>query len=322
MESNVIAFPGLGLSFNPSRVAFSVLGKDIYWYGIIIAVGFLLGLTYAVWRAKKEKMDIDAMLDVVLWTTPVALVCARLYYVIFYPSLYHSLYDVIAVWHGGLAIYGGIIGAFLFGTWMCRRKKVPLFKMFDLVALGFMIGQCIGRWGNFINREAFGSTTSLPWGMEITVDGQRTMVHPTFLYESLWNLIGFLLLHKYYDKRKYDGEVALLYAVWYGFGRFFIEGLRTDSLYFFGTGLRVSQLVAALSVVAGLALLIWLRRRLTQGKGLPWEKWEPALAAQPVEEQPAQPEIQRERSALEQLADEMEQAEREAQQADQSKEES
>lgn len=286
---NVISFPGLGLSFNPSRVAFTVLGKDIYWYGIIIGVGFLLALTYGLWRAKQEKIDIDALLDVVLWTTPVAIVCARLYYVIFNPSLYHSFYDVIAIWNGGLAIYGGVIGAFVFGTWMCKVKKLKVFQIADLAALGFMIGQCIGRWGNFVNREAHGGLTDLPWGMELTIDGQRTIVHPTFFYESMWNLLGFWLLNKYYKKRKFDGEIFLLYAIWYGFGRFFIEGLRTDSLYFFGTGIRVSQMVAALSCVAGVILLVYIRRRMKCAPAAVVVEVTEETAALP-EEQPVQTE--------------------------------
>lgn len=261
---NPISFPRLGFSVNPSRVAFSLFGLDIYWYGVIIAIGFALAATYALYRVRQAGIDEDKFFDVLIITTPAALICARLYYVIFELDQYHSLRDVLDVRDGGLAIYGGIIGAFIVGTLVIRWRKLPLFQIFDIAGLSFMIGQCIGRWGNFFNREAHGGPTSLPWGMEVNTPEGRMTVHPTFFYESVWNLVGFLLINRYYKHKKFDGEVFLLYVAWYGLGRFFIEGMRTDSLYFFGTGLRVSQVLAGLSCVAAVVMIAYFRRKLRQ----------------------------------------------------------
>lgn len=260
--NNPISFPRLGFSVNPSRVAFFLFGLDIYWYGVIIAIGFALAVTYALYRMRQEGIDEDKFFDVLLIATPVALICARLYYVLFEIEQYHSLRDVLDVRDGGLAIYGGILGAFITGTLVIRWRKLPLRKIFDIAGLSFMIGQCIGRWGNFVNREAYGGPTDLPWGMEINTPEGRMTVHPTFFYESVWNLVGFLLINRYYKHKKFDGELFLMYVAWYGLGRFFIEGMRTDSLYFFGTGLRVSQVLAGLSFVAAVALILSVRRRL------------------------------------------------------------
>jgi phosphatidylglycerol:prolipoprotein diacylglycerol transferase len=255
-----ISFPGLGITVDPDPVAFTVFGKDIYWYGILITLGFVLGVVYALWRAKKDGLDDDKVFDVIFYTLPFAIICARLYYVIFELPDYHSFMDVISIWKGGVAIYGGIIGAVLFGTLFCRLKKVPIFQMLDVISIPFMIGQCIGRWGNFVNREAHGGLTDLPWRMEIMEGGRMVAVHPTFFYESFWNFIGILLLHRYYPKKKFNGEVFLMYAVWYGAGRFVIEGMRTDSLYLPGTAIRVSQVVAILCVIGGLIGIWWGRK--------------------------------------------------------------
>lgn len=260
MAHSPISFPGLGITVDPDPVAFTVFGKDIYWYGILITLGFVLGVVYALWRAKKEGLDDDKVFDVIFYTLPFAIICARLYFVIFEIDNYHSFMDVIAIWKGGVAIYGGIIGAVLFGALFCRLKKVPIFQMLDVISIPFMIGQCIGRWGNFVNREAHGGLTDLPWRMEIMEGGRMVAVHPTFFYESFWNFIGILLLHWYYPKKKFHGEVFLLYAVWYGAGRFVIEGMRTDSLYLPGTAIRVSQVVAILCVIGGLIGILWGRK--------------------------------------------------------------
>ena len=241
---NHVAFPGLGLDFNINRVAFSVFGKDIYWYAIIIAVGFLLAAAYAIRRAPKFHIKEDNLLDALLCAVPAGIVCARLYYVIFNFDLYRSdPIRILYIWEGGLAIYGGIIGALIAVIIYCKVKKIKVMNMLDLGALGLLIGQCIGRWGNFVNGEAYGTATDLPWRMEIfDVESlSRIAVHPTFLYESLWNLLGFVLLHFRSKHRKFSGEIFFLYVAWYGLGRGFIEGLRTDSLYFMDTGLRVSQ---------------------------------------------------------------------------------
>ena len=256
-----ITFPNLGISVNPSRVAFNVLGKDIYWYGIIIAAGFLLAVIYAMRRAPSFGLNEDNILDMLFVAVPLAIVCARLYYCIFYWDLYRdNPIAILYVWEGGLAIYGGVIGAVIGVAIFCRVKKLPIGPLLDVGGLGLLIGQMIGRWGNFMNREAHGAVTDSFFKMGIAdAAGNVTYYQPTFLYESVWNLVGFVALHFYSKRRKFDGEVFLLYLAWYGLGRAWIEGLRTDSLYLFNTGIRVSQLLAALSCVAAIAVLIYVR---------------------------------------------------------------
>ena len=270
--TNLVQFPGLGLSFELDRVAFSIGGMNIYWYGVCIAVGMCLALVFAFRHSVEFGVDADAMVDVILIGVVMGILCARLYYVALSPYQYHSLKDVLAIRDGGLAIYGGIIGAFLFGGLACKWRKVPVLPMFDLAAMGFLIGQGCGRWGNFFNQEAFGANTKLPWGMisNTTMEyisnhydelGGKVSaldpIHPCFLYESIWCLIGFIILHFYLKHRKFDGEVFLMYTGLYGLGRFFIEGLRTDSLYL--GNIRVSQLVAGTCVLASLVLIIVFR---------------------------------------------------------------
>ena len=256
-----ITFPNLGISVNPSRVAFTVLGKDIYWYGIIIAAGFLLAVIYAMRRAPSFGLNEDNILDMLFVAVPLAIVCARLYYCIFYWDLYRdNPIAILYVWEGGLAIYGGVIGAVIGVAIFCRVKKLPIGPLLDVGGLGLLIGQMIGRWGNFMNREAHGAVTNSFFKMGIAdAAGNVTYYQPTFLYESVWNLVGFVALHFYSKRRKFDGEVFLLYLAWYGLGRAWIEGLRTDSLYLFNTGIRVSQLLAALSCVAAIAVLVYVR---------------------------------------------------------------
>lgn len=256
-----ITFPNLGISVNPSRVAFNVLGKDIYWYGIIIAAGFLLAVIYAMRRAPSFGLTEDNILDMLFVAVPLAIVCARLYYCIFYWDLYRdNPIAILYVWEGGLAIYGGVIGAVIGVAIFCRVKKLPIGPLLDVGSLGLLIGQMIGRWGNFMNREAHGAVTNSFFKMGIAdAAGNVTYYQPTFLYESVWNLVGFVALHFYSKRRKFDGEVFLLYLAWYGLGRAWIEGLRTDSLYLFNTGIRVSQLLAALSCVAAIAVLVYVR---------------------------------------------------------------
>ena len=256
-----ITFPNLGISVNPSRVAFNVLGKDIYWYGIIIAAGFLLAVIYAMRRAPSFGLTEDNILDMLFVAVPLAIVCARLYYCIFYWDLYRdNPIAILYVWEGGLAIYGGVIGAVIGVAIFCRVKKLPIGPLLDVGSLGLLIGQMIGRWGNFMNREAHGAITDGFFKMGIAdAAGNVTYYQPTFLYESVWNLVGFVALHFYSKRRKFDGEVFLLYLAWYGLGRAWIEGLRTDCLYLFNTGIRVSQLLAALSCVAAIAVLVYVR---------------------------------------------------------------
>lgn len=250
-----------GITFHIDRVAFTIPigdGYNIYWYAIIIAAGLLLAMAYAFRRAPQFGIDKDRMLDVVLVSFIAALVGARAYYLIFDGKPITSVGDIFAVRNGGLAIYGGIIGAFLAGFIMCRVRKVNVLAMFDLAALGFLIGQGIGRWGNFINQEAYGTHTDSIFGMTGSIIGDDP-VHPCFLYESFFCLLGFLLLHLVSKKRKFDGQIITLYMIWYGIVRFFIEGLRTDSLKI-GI-LRISQIVSFVAVVAGIIFYFVLLAR-------------------------------------------------------------
>ena len=252
-----ISFPSLGLTLNPPR-NLEIGSFSIYFYGIIIACGLILAVLYASRRCKEFGITEDDLLDGVLWVTPFAILCARAYYCIFSWEMYaDNPVSALYIWEGGLAIYGGVLGAALGVAVFCRIKGIKLPTVLDLVALGFLIGQSIGRWGNFFNREAFGAETDsfLRMGLMSAYTGEITYYHPTFFYESVWNAVGFLLLHKFSKKRKYDGQVALLYAAWYGFGRAVIEGLRTDSLYW--GPFRVSQLLAAVSCIAALSVLVW-----------------------------------------------------------------
>ena len=244
-----ISFPGLGLRMDPSR------------YGLIIAAGFLLAVVYACRRAKQFGLKEDDILDILFVATPLAIVSARAYYCIFNWSLFaDNPISVLYIWNGGLAIYGGVIGAVLAVIVCTRIKHIPARPLLDLAALGFMIGQCIGRWGNFVNREAFGAETDCFLRMGLTdATGHTIYVHPTFLYESVWNLIGFVLLHCLSKRRKYDGQIALGYVAWYGLGRGVIEGLRTDSLYLFSTGIRVSQLLAIVFFAVSVGVIVWVR---------------------------------------------------------------
>lgn len=315
---NHVSFPGLGLEMEINRVAFTVFGVPIYWYGVCIALGLLLGMLYAFRYAKSYGIDADRMVDVIFVSTIAAIIGGRAYYVATAPFEYQSVWEMIDIRLGGIAIYGGVIGAFLMGALMCRLRKVPMLPMFDLAAQGFLIGQCIGRWGNFFNQEAFGGNTTLPWGMisentqqylqsvqqtlaaqGMTVDPSMP-VHPTFLYESIWCGLGFLLLWRYSKRRRFHGEMTLLYVMWYGFERFFVEGLRTDSLMV--GNVRISQAVAALSVVAALVAWVVLRRKY---RGVPLVI--PALPGQEAVSEPAQIEESSE-SAKETVQEEKSQA--------------
>ncbi len=255
----MIQFPGLGLEFNINRVAFSLFGKDIYWYGIIIGFGVLLAFIYGLREAKRVGFDTNAFLDLVIYGIIFAVIGARLYYVIFNYEQYNSFWDIFKIWEGGIAIYGGLIGAITAGYVYCRVKKQNFLLALDVASVPFLIGQAIGRWGNFVNREAFGSETALPWRMTIYNEvGKLVSVHPTFLYESLWNVAGIILLVLYRKHKKFTGELFALYVTWYGIGRFWIEGLRTDSLML--GPIRISQLVALVSVIA--AVYIIIKKRL------------------------------------------------------------
>lgn len=257
LSYTLISFPGLGLELDPpSTIQLGPL--TIHFYGLIIAVGMLLAVLYASKRSKEFGLKEDDLIDGVLWVTPFAIICARLYYCIFEWDQYASNpISILYIWNGGLAIYGGVLGAVIGLSVFCKVRKIKATAMMDIVSLGLLIGQSVGRWGNFMNREAFGAPTDsfLRMGLYDTATGAVEYYHPTFLYESLWNFVGFLLLHFLSKKRKYDGQVALGYVAWYGLGRAFIEGLRMDSLYW--GPFRVSQVLAGVSCVAAVAVLLW-----------------------------------------------------------------
>ena len=256
-----ISFPIFGLEMNPPR-GFSLFGLDIRFYGIIIAVGLILAVIYGLKRKAQFGLSEDDILDGVLAIVPFAIICARAYYCAFsWEQFADNPIRVLYIWEGGIAIYGGVIGAFIGIVVFCLIKKIKLGAVLDLVALGFLIGQCIGRWGNFFNREAFGAETDtfLKMGLYDSVKEVTTYYHPTFLYESLWNVAGFVALHFLSKKRQYDGQIALGYAAWYGLGRTFIEGLRVDSLYW--GQFRVSQLLAAVTCFAAATALVVLAFR-------------------------------------------------------------
>lgn len=271
-----VRFPGLGLDFQLRRWAFEVLGLPIYWYGIIIALAFLAAVLLGLRSCRKYDIEPDNVLDMVLFAAPAAIIGARLYFVIFSWDQYkNNLIDILKIRDGGLAIYGGVIAAVLVAWIYGRVKKMSFLNIMDFAAPYIVLGQGIGRWGNFVNQEAFGTATQLPWrmngdipdkylsGLANTLDPAKWGVHPTFLYESLWDLaVFFFLLWYRKKKKKLSGEVLFLYLVFYGIGRFVIEGLRTDSLYL--GSLRVSQLLSALLVLVFAALFIY--RRLKTSK--------------------------------------------------------
>ena len=256
-----ITFPYFGLEFDPVRVL-NIGPLSIHVYGLLIGLGLMLAVIYGWRRSKEFGIKSDDITDGVLWIVPFAVICARLYYCIFQWENYASNpISILYIWEGGLAIYGGVIGAVIGVAVHCYFKKIKLPALLDLVLLGFLIGQSVGRWGNFVNREAFGAETEsfIRMGLLNAATGQVTYHHPTFLYESLWNAAGFVLLHFLSKKRQYDGQIALGYALWYGLGRMLIEGLRTDSLMW--GDFRVSQVLAGVTAVAAIVTLFVLSLR-------------------------------------------------------------
>lgn len=273
-----VTFKGLEHVFHISKtlVEFQIFGMQISikWYGFLIAFGFLLAVLFGGRIAYKWKMNLDKMIDVLIWGTVFGILGARLYYVIFHLEEYHSLGEALRIWEGGLAIYGGLIGGLGAAIVVCRVNGLNLLNLLDIAGMSFLIGQGIGRWGNFTNQEAFGTNTNLPWGMKSNATmeylfaqqqslSERGMsvdpggyVHPTFLYEFLWCILGFFVLYWIMRRhRRFSGQIILCYAIWYGAGRTVIEGLRTDSLYLWNTNLRVSQVLSILLVLGCSALL-------------------------------------------------------------------
>ena len=299
MKNMPVSFPGLfgDWEFALDPVAIDI-GHGIYWYGVILAMAMLAGLFLAMKQAKHYGLTQDHVLDLVLWAVPACIIGARLYYVIFYLDLYRNTDGslnwgrMVAVWDGGIAVYGAVIAAVIVACLYAKTKKIPAAALMDAGALGLILGQIIGRWANFVNREAFGGVTDLPWRMRVWVSElQYVEVHPTFLYESLWNLIGLLLLLFVVSKgRRFDGENACFYFLWYGVGRFWIEGLREDSLYLFdwtvlGQPVRVSQALSLVLVVGALLVMFYqIRVKKATAKTLWVNRGTKSVALSEVEE--------------------------------------
>ncbi len=284
-----VSFPGFGIEpFHMDRVAFSIGKLDVYWYGVIITAGMILAVLYALYHAKIERVKSDDIIDLALALIICGVIGARLYYVLmkldtyivtggtFWENLRDTVLGMINIPGGGLAIYGGIIGGFLAGIVVARRKHIRFPIIADIAGPSVIVGQIVGRFGNFINVEAYGSATTLPWrmGIHLSYDGGESFVssifvHPTFLYESLWNLVGLVLITAFYKKKKFHGQMFLFYMVWYGFGRMLIEGLRTDSLYI--GPLRVSQWVGGITFVVGVVLMVIGIRKTKKGETEPAE---------------------------------------------------
>lgn len=272
---NSISFPNLNIGpFEINRVALELFGFKIYWYGIIICTGIILGFLYLYLRIKSYGMNSDNLCDIALCTVPCAIIGARLYYVVTSPGEFDSFYEMIAIWNGGIAIYGAIIGGAVALFAICKIKKFPVLKVFDAASVGVMLGQIIGRWGNFVNAEAFGVTdkyqflgktfdianTSANNPFIMSINGN--LVHPTFLYESVWNIAGFVLINVLWNKKKFDGQILLWYLTWYGLGRCVIEGFRGDSL--FVGNIRISQALGLVCAVIGIILTVVIRIRISK----------------------------------------------------------
>ncbi len=260
-DYSVISFPSFGISCDPIRTI-EIGPLSIHLYALAITLGIVLAAVYACRRSREFGLSVDDLTDGMLCIVPFAIVCTRLYYCAFQWEQYAAEpWKIFYIWEGGLAIYGGVIGAAIGILVFSKVKKIKIGAALDITALGFLIGQCMGRWGNFFNREAFGAATDsfFRMGLYNTVTGVTEYYHPTFLYESVWNLTGFVLLHFLSKRRQYDGQIALGYVAWYGLGRAFIEGLRVDSLML--GSFRVSQLLAAVSCFAAVAALMFLAFR-------------------------------------------------------------
>ena len=275
----MIAFPGLGLGFDIDRVAFTIFGLPIFWYGIIIGIAFAVGAFIVTRRAGLFGINSDHAMDAVFAAAILGIIGARVYFIIFSWEMYSgNLISIFHLRHGGLAFYGGVIGGIIGILLVCKWRKIKRLPLIDLFSSVVLLSLAIGRWGNFVNVEAFGSNTTAPWGMTgtavvdyLTRNQARlaslgidvlpcTPVHPTFLYESLWNILGFVLIALYIKRRRFDGEITLIFLGWYGLGRAFIEGMRIDSLML--GGLRVSQGVAVLCFVASVVLMIRIHSKI------------------------------------------------------------
>ena len=270
LKISKISFPGLGIGeFSVDSQAFEIFGVSVAWYAIFITLGMIGAIVYTLYRAKKIGITVDDVIDFAIFVIPIGIIGARAYYVLTKLDEYSSFAEVINIRNGGLAIYGGIIAGVLTALAVAYVKKISFLAFADCCTPGVIFAQAMGRWGNFMNGEAYGYETD--WFCRMGLQNMNTLsdfgtsamvyVHPTFLYESLWNLIGFVLINVFYKRKSYDGQVLLWVFGWYGLGRFFIEGLRTDSLYIPGTTLRISQVLAILIFAVCLTLLIYFRIR-------------------------------------------------------------
>ncbi len=257
LKISEISFPGFGIEpFSLDSVAFSIGKFNVAWYGIILTLGIIFAVCYLIYRREYAGLTVDDIVDFALFTVPAGILGGRIYYVLTSLDKYDSFYEAIAIWHGGLAIYGALIGGAAAVLIVSRVKKKNFLAIADALCPGIMMAQAIGRWGNFFNAEAHGYETTLPWRMGIEKYYGSIYVHPTFLYECLWNLLGFILINIFFKHKRYNGQVFYMCFGWYGFGRMFIEALRSDSLYIFGS-IRISQLVGFLCFTVFTALLVY-----------------------------------------------------------------
>ena len=268
LKISKISFPGLGIGeFEVNSVAFEIFGISIAWYALIITCGMVLAVAYTIYRAKKIGVTFDDVIDMVIFAIPLGIVGARLYYVLTSLDSFDSFSEVIDIRSGGLAIYGGILAGAFAVLGVCLYKKINFFAFADCCTPGIILAQALGRWGNFMNGEAFGGKTDSFLRMGVDNDlvfrtfgeGGMVYVHPTFLYESLWNFVGFVLINIFYKHKKYDGQIFLMVFGWYGLGRMLIEGLRTDSLWIGPFG--ALSVIALLFVVAGIAVFLAFMQR-------------------------------------------------------------
>lgn len=261
---NVISFPNLNITLDIDPVAFSIGSKDIYWYALIILTGFFAGGAFVYFTAEKRGLKKDAVWDIALFGFIAGIIGARIYYILFALDEFKNFWDIFKIWNGGLAIYGGIIGAIISTAIYCKVKKINFLNAVDVCCPGLFIGQAIGRFGNFVNAEVYGLETDLPWGMSI--NGSPT-VHPVFIYESLWNILGFIILVIFRDKKTANGQIFCFYIFWYSLGRLFLEGMRNTEyiLYLIPGVLGISQAVAALGIIAGIIGFIIFTKKAKAG---------------------------------------------------------
>lgn len=256
---NVIEFPKLGITMNINPEAFHIGEKPIYWYALIILTGFILGFFFIFRDCEKRGVKRENLWDIALYGLFFGIIGARIYYVLFSLDEFDGILDMLAIWNGGLAIYGGIIAGAITIFIYCKIMKLPVLNVFDVCVPALFIGQAVGRFGNFVNAEVYGGMTSLPWGMKINGFGP---VHPLFLYESLWNILGLIILLIFRNKKTSDGQIFCFYVFWYSFGRLFLEGMRDQMyiLYLIPNVLGISQAVAIAAMIFAVLLFIYVTR--------------------------------------------------------------